>query len=133
MKRHEQAHLLLRKAAQDEALLDEVLTSTKVADEVIGFHCQQAAEKLIKALISSAGGEFRKTHDLNALINSLGALGETLPPEFDMLDALTPFGSLYRYEDYDSAITFDRTQARDLIRSLRAWCKRRVEMLQRDA
>jgi hypothetical protein len=37
--------LFLRKAAQDEALLDAVLVSDKVSDEVIGFHCQQAAEK----------------------------------------------------------------------------------------
>jgi hypothetical protein len=42
MKRREQALPLLRKAAQDEAPLDEVLTSDQVSDEIIGFHCQQA-------------------------------------------------------------------------------------------
>jgi hypothetical protein len=50
MKRREQALLLLRKFAQDEALLDAVLASDRVSDEVIGFHCQQAAEKILKAL-----------------------------------------------------------------------------------
>jgi len=49
MKRREQALRYLRKAAQDEALLDAVLTSTEVSDEIFGFHCQQAAEKLLKA------------------------------------------------------------------------------------
>ena len=38
MKQREQALLLLKKAAQDEALLDEVLASARVSDEVIGFH-----------------------------------------------------------------------------------------------
>ena len=52
MKPREQALLLLRKAAQDEALLDRVLESIEVSDEIIGFHCQQAAEKLLKALLS---------------------------------------------------------------------------------
>ena len=52
MKPREQALLLLRKAAQDEALLDEVLASDQVSDEIIGFHCQQAAEKILKALLS---------------------------------------------------------------------------------
>ena len=52
MKRREQALLLLRKAAQDESLPDEVLDSENVSDEVIGFHCQQAAEKMLKALLS---------------------------------------------------------------------------------
>jgi hypothetical protein len=42
MKRREQALSLLRKAAQDEALLGQVLTSDQVSDEIIGFHCQQA-------------------------------------------------------------------------------------------
>ena len=55
MKRLEQALLFLRKAAQDEALLDEVMESPQIGDEIIGFHCQQAAEKIIKALLSSKG------------------------------------------------------------------------------
>ncbi len=47
MKRHEQAGLFLRKAAQDEALLDAVLACDSVSDEVFGFHSQQAAEKIL--------------------------------------------------------------------------------------
>ena len=45
MKQHEQARLLFAKGCQDEALVDEVLASTQVSDEIVGFHCQQAAEK----------------------------------------------------------------------------------------
>jgi HEPN domain-containing protein len=52
MKQREQTLLLLRKAAPDEALLDAVLTSDQVSDEIIAFHCQQAAEKILKALLS---------------------------------------------------------------------------------
>jgi hypothetical protein len=37
MKRREQALLLLRKAAQDEALLDQVLTSDQSATKSSGF------------------------------------------------------------------------------------------------
>ena len=79
MKRREQAELLLRKAAQDESLLDEVLDSGSVSDEVIGFHCQQAAEKMLKALLSDLSVAFRKTHDLGALMNVLARSGEPLP------------------------------------------------------
>jgi HEPN domain-containing protein len=63
MKRREQALLFLRKAAQDESLLDAVLESGSVSDEVIGFHCQQAAEKMLKALLSDLGAAFHKTHE----------------------------------------------------------------------
>ena len=55
MRQHEQAMLLVKKAADDEALLAEILSSTHVSDEILGFHCQQAAEKLLKALLSQAG------------------------------------------------------------------------------
>ena len=49
MRQHEQAMLLVKKAADDEALLAEILSSHRVSDEIFGFHCQQAAEKLLKA------------------------------------------------------------------------------------
>jgi hypothetical protein len=44
MKRREQVLPFLRKAAQDEALLDAIVTSDQISDEIFGFHCQQAAE-----------------------------------------------------------------------------------------
>jgi len=46
MKRREQALLFLRKAAQDESLLDAVLECPSVSDELIGFHCQQLFKHL---------------------------------------------------------------------------------------
>jgi HEPN domain-containing protein len=45
----ERAELLLAKAKDDETLLEEIISNEKVRDEIIGFHAQQAAEKLIKA------------------------------------------------------------------------------------
>ena len=64
MKQREQAQLL-RKAAQDEALLDEVLTSDQVSDD-FAFHCHQAAEKILKSRLSDLGVHFRKTHEIGA-------------------------------------------------------------------
>lgn len=126
MKRREQALLLLRKAAQDESLLDEVLGSDKVSDELIGFHCQQAAEKMLKALLSDLGVAFPKTHELGALMDLLARSGEPLPGEFTNLDMLTPFGAVYRYDDYDAESPLNRQQARALLRSLRLWVEGRL-------
>ena len=121
MKRREQALLLLRRAAQDEALLDQVLGSPEVSDEIIGFHCQQAAEKILKALLSELGVHFRKTHDIGALVSMAAAAGRALPMEFDDLDRLTPFGAIYRYEDYDAPVSLDRVAARGCVGRLRRW------------
>ena len=80
MKPREQALLLLRKAAQDEALLDQVLElGARSADEIVGFHCQQAAEKILKALLSDVGVRFRKTHEIGALMALLAQAGHALP------------------------------------------------------
>lgn len=126
MKQREQALLLLRKAAQDEALLDEVLTSDQVSDEIIGFHCQQAAEKILKALLSDVGVRFRKTHEIGALMALLAQAGHGLPDQFENLDVLTPFGAIYRYEDYDAVVSLNRAAARESLRELRAWVETRL-------
>jgi HEPN domain-containing protein len=126
MKQREQALLLLRKAAQDETLLDEVLTSDQVSDEIIGFHCQQAAEKILKALLSDAGVRFRKTHEIGALMALLAQAGHALPDQFENLDVLTPFGATYRYEDYDAVVSLDRLAARESLRELPAWVETRL-------
>lgn len=121
MKRHEQARLYLAKAAQDEALLDEVLASPRVADEVIGFHCQQAAEKILKAACSVIGAPFRRTHDLRELMDTLTDAGHPLPQDLDDLDALTPYATLLRYEGIPATVSLDRGRAREMVRRARAW------------
>jgi HEPN domain-containing protein len=126
MKRREQALLLLRKAAQDETLLDAVIASDQVSDEIIGFHCQQAAEKILKALLSDVGIRFRKTHEIGALMEMLGQAGHGLPGQFENLDVLTPFGAIYRYEDYDAIVSLDRHAARESLRELRVWVESRL-------
>ena len=119
--------LFLRKAAQDEALLDAVIESDKVSDEIIGFHCQQAAEKMLKALLSDLGAAFHKTHELGALMDTLARSGAPLPGEFENLDTLTPFGAVYRYEDYDGTDSLNRAETRALLKSLRSWVEDRLQ------
>jgi HEPN domain-containing protein len=62
--------------------------------EIVGFHCQQAAEKYLKALLTRRQIEFPKTHDIKTLLHLAGA------PVADSLSGanwLTPFGVEIRY------------------------------------
>ena len=43
--------VLLHKARQDELVLERLLGDRDVDDDTLGFHAQQAAEKLLKALL----------------------------------------------------------------------------------
>ena len=127
MKQHEQALLFLKKAAEDEALLDAVITVLSVADATFGFHCQQAAEKLLKALLSEFSVRFHRTHDLQELMNLLEAAGHKLPETLGRVDELTPFAVEFRYEDLSFAPHFDRLAARELLRQLRNYVESRVQ------
>jgi HEPN domain-containing protein len=128
MKRREHAWLLLKKASEDEALLDEVLASGRISDEIIGFHFQQAAEKILKALLIEFGVEFRRTHNLRLLIDLLHDSGHGLPAGLVDLDVWTPYAALLRYEDLPTEVHLDRSAARQLLRELRTHAERQLGM-----
>jgi len=129
MKQHELAFLYLQKAAEDEALLAEVLESPQISDAIIGFHCQQAAEKLLKALLSDNGIRFRKTHDVLELIDLLIDNGIDVPEHFLSLDEFTPFAVEFRYELFPlgEQVTLDRRESLRLIRSLPSWIEAQIK------
>ena len=61
------------------------------------YHCQQSAEKVLKAWLTSQKQEFTKTHDLIVLLNQC----ISVQPEFDFLlehvRFLVPFATQFRY------------------------------------
>jgi HEPN domain-containing protein len=128
MRQHEQALLYLNKAAEDGVLLDEVLASPRVSDTVIGFHCQQAAEKLLKALLSDLMVRFRRTHDLRELMDLLTDNGYAIPEALVDLDILTPYAVEFRYEflPQEQETSLDRQEARELVHRLRDWVESKI-------
>ena len=81
------AEVLLRKAASDEA----VLHFDTMSDSILGFHAQQAVEKLIKALLTQLNVPYEFTHSLNRLLILLESHGEYLPATSLTLGDLTDF------------------------------------------
>lgn len=126
MRQHEQALLLARKAAEDTALLGEILLSPNVSDEIFGFHCLQACEKLLKALLSHIGIAYPRTHNLRLLMDLLADAGFALPTEYIELDILTPYGTLFRYEDIPSEVDLSRETLYNLIQSLHVFVGKRL-------
>jgi HEPN domain-containing protein len=67
------------------------------------FHCQQAAEKAMKAFLTAHDTTFRKTHDLDELASACeqidGSLRDALNPARD----LTVFAWEFRYPGSDEA------------------------------
>jgi HEPN domain-containing protein len=94
-----QSHALawLVKARQDLVHIDRCLGSEPPDDEDALFHCPQAAEKALKALLAWHDEPFRKTHDLSVL----GAQGSALEPALSelmaRLDDLSEYAWIFRY------------------------------------
>lgn len=67
--------------------------------EIICYHCQQSAEKAIKAIIVSGGvqGGLPKSHDLSFLLNQIKNVVNIEEKYYDYADALTPYGVSIRY------------------------------------
>ena len=60
------------------------------------YHCQQAAEKLVKAVLVAAGTHPWKSHDIHALIDALDK-SHPLRPRLTPLERFTPYVWAFRY------------------------------------
>lgn len=93
--------------------------------EIICYHCQQAAEKAIKAVIISLGspGGLPKRHDLSFLLDQIKNFVEIDERYYDYADTLTPYGVAVRYP---SELNLEQRHAEKAIQyagEIIAWAK----------
>ena len=63
------------------------------------YHCQQAAEKAIKAFLHFRGVGIQKTHHIPRLIEAAAAIETAFSSFADEADLLSPFATAFRYPD----------------------------------
>ena len=91
------ARALLDAADRDLRALVAMVPDNAFADEIVGFHAQQAVEKALKAWLAFEGRPYPWTHDLSALLGLIEDAGhevERLRP----LVRLNVFAVRFRYE-----------------------------------
>lgn len=94
-------HLILRrKAALDLAAARMLLRpgEDEPLAEAALFHLQQAAEKLVKSLLSRQGIHYPKTHDIENLLQLCRQNNIALPENADRLVDLSDYAVESRYE-----------------------------------
>jgi HEPN domain-containing protein len=93
----DEVHSWLIKARQDLDAAAWLLESPHPLYSVVGFHCQQAAEKALKAHLTWHDEPFEKIHSLVALVG----MCLRFTPNFDELrtaaTTLTPYAVTTRY------------------------------------
>lgn len=67
--------------------------------EIICYHCQQAAEKAIKAILlnKNSSNEIPRKHDISFLMNQISSVCEIPELYYDYADTLNPYGVGVRY------------------------------------
>lgn len=103
----------LAKAEEDYSVGAGLLRRRKIPANSICFHCQQAGEKFLKAVLQEKVVRFGKTHDLEEILGL--CVGEA--PQFALLlDDVTLLGDYavrYRYPGIDAT----KVQARNAVKA----------------
>ncbi|MCY4379420.1 MAG: HEPN domain-containing protein [Candidatus Dadabacteria bacterium] len=110
MKDPEQVAVLLEAAERDFSALRAMGNNPDFADEIFGFHAQQAAEKSFKAWLALLGEGYPTTHDLIRLLKMLIQHDENAT-RFKALGDYGPYAVQFRYITDPSARPLDRDAA----------------------
>lgn len=102
------AFSLLAMAQKDVNALHGMVNNKIFADEIFGFHAQQAVEKSLKAWIASLDVEFPLTHDISLLLSTLEDHRQSISA-FGELVELTAFAVQFRYAAFEDSETLNRT------------------------
>lgn len=87
----------IRKAEEDLRGANKLAASAPPLRDLACFHCQQAAEKYLKALLQDHGVAVPKIHDLEELLDLLLPQDASLAPLRRILRSLTRYAVEYRY------------------------------------
>jgi HEPN domain-containing protein len=124
------ARLLIARAVDDEALVRKVSSDTDIADAIVGFHAQQAVEKLIKAVLAARGVAFMKSHALSYLIGVVEENEIEAPEALSEADVLSPWAVEFRYEGEEPPV-LDRLAALALVEQVRTWAESEIQAVDR--
>ncbi len=121
-----QARVLVEAAERDVSALRGMGDAAVFADEIFGFHAQQAAEKLFKAWLALLGEVYPAIHDLIELLEMLTA-HQPAAARFHALIDYTPYAVQLRYAGADAgAGPLDRRAALERVEALLDEVRRRL-------
>jgi HEPN domain-containing protein len=89
----------LAKADEDVAVAELALARDPPLTEPAAFHCQQAAEKILKAVLVAAGVAPARSHDMERLVQAAAPLYPSLSDEMHAFARLTEWLTASSYPD----------------------------------
>ena len=100
----------LARASLDVRSADVDLAAQPPLTEDACFHCQQAAEKALKAFLVHHGVEFEKVHDIERILDLVVKVDDTFEELRASAAPLTIYAIRFRYPHTDAAPTLAQAQ-----------------------
>lgn len=116
----------MEKAAGDEKILLRLIGEDDMPDDGLGFHAQQAVEKMIKAVLAHHDIVYERTHNIAYLLKLLDGADIPKPDGADTLPNLSPWAAELRYGRPPEAAP-DRGQMRTSVEATKTWADTHLE------
>lgn len=116
------ARLLMEKAAGDEKILLRLIDDEDIPDDGLGFHAQQAVEKMLKAVLARNDVSYERTHNIAYLLTLLDGASIPKPELADDLPNLSPWAAELRYARQPEAVP-NRAEMRSLVERTKVWAE----------
>lgn len=87
----------LIKAKHDIMSAERLLAGDPPLLDTAVYHCQQAAEKALKAFLTLHDLPFQKVHVLSSIIEQCAKIDPSFEELSDIGDILTPYATMFRY------------------------------------
>ena len=122
----EEARTLFEAAERDLSALRGMNDSAIFADEIFGFHAQQAAEKFLKAWLAWLGESYPLTHNISRLVRLLQD-HEATATRFRPLNEYSVYAVQFRYgsPDFDE-VPLNRDEALQRLEALHQHIQQRL-------
>ena len=119
----------VQKAEADWKVAHKLAGENAPPRDIVCFHCQQAAEKYLKALLQESGLVVPRTHELVNVLKLLLPGDATLAPLRRIARSLTQYAVHYRYPG-EMASKRQMEAALRHVDQVRLECRSRLDLLQ---
>ena len=126
----EHAKSWIEKAKNDLLNADNNLAAEQIPYDTVCFHCQQAAEKLLKGYLVSQGREYPITHNLFVILEDILEFDPSADSLREILAVLNPYSVEVRYPgDAWMPTPEDTKEARQAAQEVFEWLQTKLERL----
>jgi HEPN domain-containing protein len=94
----------MEKAWRDLEMAHRAVAGNPPFYDMAVYHCQQSAEKAVKAFLVYHGKTYEKTHDIEVLVDLACDTNPKFSELVDAADALTPYATRFRYPNSTFAV-----------------------------